>query len=391
AKEGKCVTRLKGGDPSIFGRVGEECEALHNHHIPYEIVPGITSGVAASTYAGITVTHRDVAGSVAFVTAHSARGDGHPDVDWNALAKGIDTLVFYMGIKNLPHICEQLIEAGRDKNTPVAIVGWGTYSRQRVLLGTLESMPILQKQNEIPNPALTIVGETVALREKLAWFEKLPLHGRNILIVRTGIEKSSIAEQLKQQGADVLEYPKWKSVQCEISEKQLDIACSATTLEFTNPESIDVFMHNLKTYRKDIRHITGTIVVRSKKTQRKLADDYGIQSSIRNDATTLENHVILCNGQDKINLCVPHIITHDLQVDSRYTEIAERAFVETPIDTVIFPSCKSVSVYEQLVNNENIQPTVRIAMGESIAALLPEETLVLPSYKDILHVLKGER
>ncbi|MGL4521075.1 MAG: uroporphyrinogen-III C-methyltransferase, partial [Bacilli bacterium] len=98
AKEGKCVTRLKGGDPSIFGRVGEECEALHNHHIPYEIVPGITSGVAASTYAGITVTHRDVAGSVAFVTAHSARGDGHPDVDWNALAKGIDTLVFYMGI-----------------------------------------------------------------------------------------------------------------------------------------------------------------------------------------------------------------------------------------------------------------------------------------------------
>ncbi len=172
AKSGKIVTRLKGGDPFIFGRGGEEAEALVKNNIPYEVVPGITSGVAASAYAGIPVTHRDLSASVAFVTGHRKEGI-EEDIKWESLAKGIDTIAIYMGVSNLPYIQEQLIKYGKSPHTPVAVIQWGTTVVQRTMTGTLENIYDLVLKEKITNPSMIIVGEVVTLREKLSWYEEI--------------------------------------------------------------------------------------------------------------------------------------------------------------------------------------------------------------------------
>ncbi|EPZ39531.1 Siroheme synthase [Anoxybacillus ayderensis] len=172
AKRGKYVTRLKGGDPFLFGRGGEEAQALIKHRIPFEIVPGVTSGIAVPAYAGIPVTHRDFSGSVAFVTGHR-RLDATDAVQWEHLAKGVDTLVIYMGVKHLPFICKQLQLYGRQPQTPVAVIQWGTLPEQKTIVATLHTIADAVRKNCISNPSIIIVGEVVQLHEQLQWFETM--------------------------------------------------------------------------------------------------------------------------------------------------------------------------------------------------------------------------
>lgn len=172
ASAGKTVTRLKGGDPCVFGRAGEEAEVLAEHSIPYEIVPGVTSGIAASAYAGIPVTHRNYASSFAIVTGHGHNRQSEERINWAALAKGIDTIAFYMGLGNLQTICEQLVAHGRNPQTPVAVIQWGTTANQRTVTGTLLTIQSEVEKAHITHPAIVLVGEVVALREKINWFEK---------------------------------------------------------------------------------------------------------------------------------------------------------------------------------------------------------------------------
>ena len=169
AKKGHTVTRLKGGDPFVFGRGGEEAEQLATHHIPFEIVPGITSGIAAPAYAGIPVTHRDYSSSVAFITAVNKPGMDK-EVYWQHLAQGPETLCIYMGVKRLPEICELLVKFGKTPQTPVALVHMGTATSQHTVTGTLQD--ITKKAKEITNPAMIIVGDVVNMREKISWFEE---------------------------------------------------------------------------------------------------------------------------------------------------------------------------------------------------------------------------
>lgn len=171
--DGKIVTRLKGGDPCVFGRVGEEAEILREHGIEYEIVPGVTAGIAAPAYAGIPVTHRDYASSFAIVTGHGSDLRGKDYLNWPALAKGIDTIAFYMGVSNLDYICKQLITHGRYAKTPVAIIEWGTTEKQRTITGDLENIQDKVKAEQIQNPAMVLVGEVVQLREKIKWYETM--------------------------------------------------------------------------------------------------------------------------------------------------------------------------------------------------------------------------
>ncbi|KXH81794.1 uroporphyrinogen-III C-methyltransferase [Sporosarcina sp. HYO08] len=175
AKQGKVVTRLKGGDPFVFGRGAEEAEVLADHGIPFEVVPGITSGIAAPAYAGIPVTHRDLGSSFAIVTGHMKEGVSD-SIQWENLAKGVDTLAIYMGVGNLPYICEQLTKYGRPENTPVALVHWGTTEAQETITGTLSTIVGIAKTAEIKNPSMIIVGEVVKLRDKIQWFEKSGLN-----------------------------------------------------------------------------------------------------------------------------------------------------------------------------------------------------------------------
>lgn len=170
ALEGKIVTRLKGGDPCVFGRVGEEAQALNQHDIAFEIVPGVTSGIAAPAYAGIPVTHRDHSSSFAMITGHLTETE-NDEQKWRAYATGIDTLTFYMGVKNLPTICEKLIFYGKASSTPVAVIEWGTTTRQRTVVGTLETIPEIAMQENITHPSIIIVGDVVNLRQEVKWFE----------------------------------------------------------------------------------------------------------------------------------------------------------------------------------------------------------------------------
>ncbi|WP_397537739.1 uroporphyrinogen-III C-methyltransferase [Rummeliibacillus pycnus] len=170
AMQGKIVTRLKGGDPFVFGRGAEEAEVLANKKIPFEIVPGITSGIAAPAYAGIPVTHRDLSASFAIVTGHRQAGKDD-NLKWESLVH-IETLAIYMGVKNLPYIVSQLLKFGRAKESPVALVHWGTYDKQETVTGTLETIESIVAESNISNPSMIIVGEVVKLREKIQWFEE---------------------------------------------------------------------------------------------------------------------------------------------------------------------------------------------------------------------------
>ncbi|WP_284640723.1 uroporphyrinogen-III C-methyltransferase [Paenibacillus silviterrae] len=171
ALEGNTVTRLKGGDPCVFGRINEEIEALNASSVKYEIVPGITAGIAAPAYAGITVTQRKVATSFTMVTGHLCHGNTISPEKWSALATGIDTIAFYMGIKNIQYICDQLITYGRKPDTPVAIISWGTTKDQQTVIGTLQTIPQLSEFNRIANPAIILVGDVVHMQSRLEWFQ----------------------------------------------------------------------------------------------------------------------------------------------------------------------------------------------------------------------------
>jgi uroporphyrinogen III methyltransferase/synthase len=207
AKAGKIVVRLKGGDPFVFGRGGEEAEALAGAGIPFEVVPGITAGLAAPAYAGVPVTHRDDASAVAFITGHEdpAKEDG--SIDYEALARFPGTLVFYMGVKALPRIAERLVAAGRDRGEPAAVIARGTLPDQRTVLSTLEGIADAASEAGIEPPAVTVVGPAAARRERIAWIEGRPLHGKRVVVTRARAQASELSRRLDALGAEPIELP----------------------------------------------------------------------------------------------------------------------------------------------------------------------------------------
>ena len=207
ARAGKRVVRLKGGDPFVFGRGGEEAEALAAADVPFEVVPGVTAGVAAPAYAGIPVTHRDAASAVAFVTGHEDPDKPEAALDWDALARFPGTLVLYMGIRNLALIAERLTAAGRDPDEPVAVVERGTHPGQRTIVGTLDGIAARVEADGVRPPAITLVGPVAGLRDTIAWLERRPLHGEVVAVTRARAQASVLAARLRELGADVVETP----------------------------------------------------------------------------------------------------------------------------------------------------------------------------------------
>jgi uroporphyrin-III C-methyltransferase len=170
AKKGKTVTRLKGGNPFVFGRGGEEAEACYKAGVPFEVIPGITSGIAAPAYAGIPITHRDHSSSFAMITGHRKEG-ADDNIKWEAIAKGIDTIAIYMGVKNLPYIRKQLLQHGKSPDTPAALIQWGTLHNQKTAIGTLETIVETAQREQMTNPSMIVIGDVVRMHDKLSWFE----------------------------------------------------------------------------------------------------------------------------------------------------------------------------------------------------------------------------
>ncbi len=230
ARLGKQVVRLKGGDPFIFGRGGEEASFLVQRKIPFEVVPGISAGIGAPAYAGIPLTDRRFASQVTFITGHEDPTKESSQVDWKKLAVLKGTLVSFMGARNLSSIVGSLVKAGKPVSTPVAVIEWGTFPHQRVVEGTLKNIVAKVRAVGIEAPALTIIGEVVKLRKKLAWFEKKSLHGKTVLVTRARTQASQLVRRLEEQGADVLEFP------------------AIEILPPLNPEAIDREIENIRDY-----------------------------------------------------------------------------------------------------------------------------------------------
>ncbi|HZB08131.1 MAG TPA: uroporphyrinogen-III C-methyltransferase [Rubrobacter sp.] len=256
-RAGMTVVRLKGGDPYIFGRGGEEALALKGAELPFEVVPGVTSGVAAPAYAGIPVTHRNVATSVAFVTGHEDPTKSSQDVDWEKLANGADTLVLYMGVGRLEEISKGLITAGRNPDTPVACVRWGTLPEQRTITGTLQDIADRVAEAGLKPPAIIVVGDVVALREKgLDWYERRPLFGRRVVVTRAMAQAGELSADLEKLGAEVHEFPT-----IEISPPEdfgpLDAAISDLDsfglIVFTSVNGVEAFLKRLQHHGLDLR------------------------------------------------------------------------------------------------------------------------------------------
>ena len=258
AKAGKTVVRLKGGDPFIFGRGGEEALTLVDAGIDFEIVPGITSAIAAPAYAGIPLTHRNYSSSVAFVTGHSAALKADSTIHWEHLAKGIDTLVVLMGVGHLREIAERLIQYGRSPDTPVALVRWGTTPQQKTLEGTLADIAEKAEAVNFRNPAAIVVGGVNTLREQLGWFDRKPLFGRRIIVTRARAQASDFAEQLESSGAEVIQFPTIET-QPTHDNSMLDRAIAQLAaynwIIFTSVNAVEYFYQYLRTKGKDTRSL----------------------------------------------------------------------------------------------------------------------------------------
>jgi uroporphyrinogen III methyltransferase/synthase len=351
ALEGKTVVRLKGGDPGIFGRVGEEAAALTEYGISFEMVPGITSGIAAPLYAGIPVTHREYGGSFAVVTAHGKGESGKPSVNWEGLAKGVDTIAFYMGIANLSWICENLVRYGKRPETPVILIQWGTMGRQKVLEGTLETIYEKAKAEQFGNPAITLVGEIVAIRKQLSWFEKKPLFGRQILLARTSAEPSKLARELTEQGADVIEFPKWRAVPAPIDVTILNKIASYDNILFHAPESVHDFFQALIGQGIDVRQVRAKFFGGSIKSVRALRER-GFAADV---CQNMQEGKLLIVGDSELRKRSSHytakygvhdrFVTSRKQIDERFIPVFQRMLQDMTLDTIIFPSAASVSTF----------------------------------------------
>lgn len=256
ALEGKKVVRLKGGDPFIFARGGEEAAYCRDNNIAFEVVPGVTSAIAAPAYAGIPLTHRESTSSVAIVTGHERPDKLGSSLRWNELATATDTIVFLMGMSNLAFLVKQLLTYGRPKDTPVGVISWGTKRSQQTVVGTLSNIVDVVEHAQIKSPATIVIGEVVRLRDKLSWFENQPLFGTSILVTRARSQSSYLVSKVEELGAEAIEFPVIK-IAPPSSYDALDEALQSLEhfnwIIFSSVNGVEYFFRRLRELNIDIR------------------------------------------------------------------------------------------------------------------------------------------
>lgn len=396
AKEGRRVVRLKGGDPFIFGRGGEELEILHGEGIAFEVVPGVTSATAAATYAGIPITHRDYTASVAFVTGHEDPTKESSNIDWQKLATGVGTLVVYMGIKNLPEITAKLIKYGRDPKTPVAVVRWASTPQQRSVVGTLETIVEVVAKAGIKPPALIIVGEVVSLRETIDWYEKRALFGQRIMVTRTREQASDLVAGLEEYGADCLEYStiKIEPVESyEILDGELERLSEYHWILFTSLNGVKYFFDRLYSMGMDARDLRGPDIAAVGKSTADLLLQYGINADLIPNSFTGEGlaESLLDQGVEGRNILIPRalqgreILPETLRGAGAQVTVAP-VYMNCPIeddrknlheelaegvDMITFTSSSTVRNFLNMLSAKDDQELQQLLAGVKIAAIGP--------------------
>lgn len=394
ALEGKVVARLKGGDPFVFGRGGEECEALVNAGIDFEVVPGVTAGIGAAAYAGIPLTHRRVTTSVAFVTGHEHPDKDASDIDWHRLSLGSGTVVFYMGVKNLPQIAANLMAHGRNPDTPVALIRWGTRNEQEVLTGVLATIAEQARKAGFKAPAVTIVGEVVTMRRQLRWFDNRPLFGRTILVTRAADQAGEFRHLLTAQGAHVIECPTIALVRPD-SLAELDSAIDRLAaydwLILTSANAVRHFFDRLHEHRRDARALgTCQVCAVGPKTAAAIRA-YGIEPDLIPEDYKAEGVVaafgkqdlrqrkILFPRADKAREVIPHALAElGAEVDAPVTYCnvlpdslpaeALQALEETRVDCITFTASSTVENLAALLGENRF---LRLLDGVTVASIGP--------------------
>jgi uroporphyrinogen III methyltransferase/synthase len=398
ARGGATVARLKGGDPFIFGRGGEEAEVLVDAGIPFEIVPGVTSAIAAPAYAGIPLTHRKYTTSVAFVTGHEDPSKEVSTIDWDALSKGIGTLVFFMGVKNLPQITRRLIQHGKPAGTPVALVRWGTTARQQTVSGTLENIVQRAKDAGIKAPAIIVVGDVVTLRPAMKWFDKRPLFGKRIVVTRARAQASDLIQLLSELGAECLEFPTIKvepPTDWSPLDKALENIGDYSWLVFTSVNGVKFFFERLFALGKDVRilgHLHTAAI--GPATAEKLMG-FGLKSDIIPDSYRAEAVVaafgrldiagqkillpraaearpILPQELTMMEATVDEITVYHTRPVSDHADRLIEALDAKAIDMITFTSSSTVSNFKSLLPADRFPELIEAATIASIGPITTE-------------------
>ena len=389
AKTKGVVTRLKGGDPYVFGRGGEEALTLKGASIPFEVVPGITSAISVPSYAGIPVTHRGLSTSFHVITGNEDPTKAEGSVNYEALAKLSGTLVFLMGMANLEEITKQLIQNGKAENTPAAIIHRGTTGRQRVVTGTLETIVEVAITNNMKSPSIIIVGDVVELRDSLKWFEGLPLFGKRILVTRTRQQAGVLTKELKALGAEVIEYPTIEIVLPEdftYIDKTLKALQQFNYTIFTSVNGVKAFFDRLRHLKIDIREMGLSKIIAIGTATAEALEEKGLMVDYIPEVFTAEGILEGLQGVikkgDRVLLPRADIARKNLQegliqLGAEVTELEMyrtilpihkkeelRSLLDEGVDCITFTSASTVNNLMEILGKENaaILETSKIAV-----------------------------
>jgi uroporphyrinogen III methyltransferase / synthase len=387
---GRTVVRLKGGDPFVFGRGGEEGEALEAAGIPFEVVPGVTAGVAAAAYAGIPVTHRELSSAVAFVTGHEDPSKPESALDWDALAAFPGTLVVYMGVRQLESIAARLIAAGRSAEQPAAVIERGTMSEQRVVTATLATIAVKAKAEGVGAPAVAVLGPVVALRERLKWFERRPLAGLTVAVTRARAQASELASRLQALGAAVVEAPAIRIVPIDGPAPNLaayDLLC------LTSPNGVRLLFERLAAAAQDARALAGTRVAAIGPGTAAALRDHGVIADVVPERFVAEGLVdalanvpveraLVARAADARDVLPRALRDRGAEVDvvALYETVAERLGAEQLValeraDYVTFTSSSTVRFLVDAIDGAVLEGPRLVSIGPVTSAALRERGL----------------
>jgi uroporphyrinogen III methyltransferase / synthase len=397
------VVRLKGGDPFVFGRGGEEAEALRGAGIPYEVVPGVTAGVAASAYAGIPVTHRVAASAVAFVTGHEERAKPEQSLDWTALAAFPGTLVVYMGVRQLGAIANRLQRAGRDAAEPAAVIERGTLPEQRVVTGTLATIADDASEQGIRAPAIAVFGQVAALRERLQWFELRPLQGIKIAVTRARAQASELAGRLTALGASMIEAPAIRIAPRDGPAPELgryDLVC------LTSPNGVRLLFERLAAAGQDARALAGARVAAIGPGTAAALRDYGVIADLVPDRFVAEGLIealadvpvtraLIARAAGARDVLPEALRSRGAEVDlvALYETVAEPLGAEQlraieAADYVTFTSSSTVRFFVDAIGDRLSPRTRLVSIGPVTSAALRERGLE-PAVEATRHDIDG--